>query len=213
MKPRVPRHGILLLLLLLLTTVVPPLHAQETTPDPVAELMAQMSPEAKVGQLVMVTYPGTDVSDDAEILALIRDYRVGSVLLRPKNGNFGASTIDASEMISITNALQRAAWDAASEPAGPAIADPLEPQASPYIPLLLAVQSNDAGVAPTALISGTSLLPTPMAIGATWDPSLAEAAGNALGAELAALGFNLYLGPDLDVMYTPRPGDPADLGT
>ncbi len=216
MKPRASRHGILLLLLLLLLTVVPPLHAQESTPDPVSELMAQMSPEAKVGQLILVTYPGTDVSDESEILTLIREYRVGGVLLRPKNGNFGTATITASDLISTTNALQRAAWDAAQ--AAPAPALPIADEASeflppPYIPLLVGVQSNDAGVAPASLISETSRLPTPMAIGATWDPSLAEATGSVLGTELSALGFNLYLGPDLDVMYTPRPGDPADLGT
>ncbi|MGC9357213.1 MAG: glycoside hydrolase family 3 N-terminal domain-containing protein, partial [Anaerolineae bacterium] len=52
-----------------------------------------------------------------------------------------------------------------------------------------------------------------MALGATWNRALAEATGQVVGQELAVLGFNFYLGPDLDVMYEPLRGDPANLGT
>ena len=38
-----------------------------------------------------------------------------------------------------------------------------------------------------------------MAIGATWNTELAERVGRC-GNELAALGFNLYIGPSLDVL-------------
>ncbi|MGC9469751.1 MAG: glycoside hydrolase family 3 N-terminal domain-containing protein [Anaerolineae bacterium] len=213
MKPRERRHGIVLLLLLVLATVVPPIRAQETPADPVLELMAQMSPEAKVGQLVLVTYPGTDLGGESEIIDLIREYRVGGLLLRPASGNFGTSGIEASDLISITNRFQLVMAEASTPmPVPPSEAVAAE-EASPYVPLLIGLQASDAGLSPFSLIRGTSDVPTPMAIGATWDPSLAEATGAVLGAELAALGVNLYLGPDLDVLGTPRPGDPADLGT
>jgi Beta-glucosidase-related glycosidases len=52
-----------------------------------------------------------------------------------------------------------------------------------------------------------------MAIGATWNPAHAEAVGQIVGKELHALGINLFLGPMLDVVDTPRPGSAADLGT
>ncbi len=213
MKARRRRYGIGCLLLLLFMSVVPPLRAQESPPDPVLELMAQMSPEAKVGQLVLVTYPGDDVGSDAEIVNLIRDYGVGGVVLRARNGNFGAGGIAAGQLISMTNQLQMAAWE-------PRLPSPPFPDGSdaasvpaPYIPLAIGVQAYESGLVPSSLVSGASDLPTPMAIGATWDPALSESVGEVLGRELAALGFNLFLGPNLDVLYTPRPGNPADLGT
>jgi len=212
MKPRVHRHGILLLLLLLFVTVVPPLSAQETVPDPVLELMSHMSPEAKVGQLVMVTYPGTATGDESDIARLIRDYHIGGVLLKPQNGNFGIG-IAPGDFISITNALQTAVWETAPEASVPDVTESGLPQTNPYVPLLVAIQATENGIAPSTLVSGSSALPTQMAIGATWDPELAETVGAVLGRELSALGVNLYLGPDLDVLYTPRPGDPADLDT
>jgi beta-N-acetylhexosaminidase len=51
-----------------------------------------------------------------------------------------------------------------------------------------------------------------MAIGATWDTELARQVGAVLGRELSALGFNLYLGPSLDVVEEPNPAARFDLG-
>jgi beta-N-acetylhexosaminidase len=39
-----------------------------------------------------------------------------------------------------------------------------------------------------------------MAIGAAWDLDLANQVGQVMGSELSTLGFNLYLGPNLDVL-------------
>ncbi len=211
MKPRVYRHGILLLLLLCMT-VVPPLSAQETADDPVLELMSLMSPEAKVGQLVLVTYPGTATGSGSDIARLIRDYHIGGVLLRPQNGNFGVG-ITPGDFVSITNALQTMVWETAQAVPLPAVTESGLLQTTPYVPLLVGIQATENGIAPSTLVNGGSALPTQMAIGATWDPEIAETVGAVLGGELSALGVNLYLGPDLDVLYTPRPGDPADLGT
>jgi beta-N-acetylhexosaminidase len=52
-----------------------------------------------------------------------------------------------------------------------------------------------------------------MAIGATWKPSLAGQVGSVLGSELSALGFNLLLGPSLDVLESPNPSAQIDIGT
>ncbi|NBD34710.1 MAG: hypothetical protein GVY30_01770, partial [Chloroflexi bacterium] len=76
----------------------------------------------------------------------------------------------------------------------------------------IATTASAEGMPITAYISRTTSLPTPMALGAAWDETLAETAGYVMGRELSALGVNLFLGPDLDVMLTPRPGDPSDLG-
>ena len=212
-RPRAGCRGIALLLLVLVcATAVPALQAQEEAADPVLDLMSRMSPEARVGQLVLVTYPDTDVGADSEIAALVRDYHIGGVLMRPQNGNFGTG-IAPGDLVSATNALQQLAWDSALAPALPeAETENLEPNL-PYVPLLIAVQATEDGVAPISYVHGSSSTPTQMAIGATWDRETAETVGAVLGRELSALGINLYLGPDLDVLYVPRPGDPADLGT
>lgn len=51
-----------------------------------------------------------------------------------------------------------------------------------------------------------------MAIGATWNIEMAREVGKILGKELEALGFNLLLGPPLDVLDEPRLIGPGDLG-
>ena len=60
---------------------------------------------------------------------------------------------------------------------------------------------------------GFTPLPSAMALGATWSPSLAEQTGQVVGQELLAAGVNLLLGPTLDVLDVPRPGSKGDLGT
>lgn len=211
MRTRALVHGVLVVLLLL--SVVPPVHAQEVQPDPVVELMDQMSAEAKVGQLVLVSFPGTDVGADTDIAALIRDYAIGGVLLRPENGNFGASRIAPEAMISLTNQLQQLAWESSLKAPVAAPGETDAPQPAPYIPLFIGATASLNRVPVTTFISGTATLPTPMALGAAWDRSLSEMTGNILGQELSAIGVNLFLGPNLDVLYPPRPGDPSDLGT
>jgi hypothetical protein len=51
-----------------------------------------------------------------------------------------------------------------------------------------------------------------MSIGATWNPDLAKQVGAVMGKEMAALGFNLYLGPSLDVIDSPQIDSGEDLG-
>ncbi|HEX9330434.1 MAG TPA: glycoside hydrolase family 3 N-terminal domain-containing protein, partial [Anaerolineales bacterium] len=47
---------------------------------------------------------------------------------------------------------------------------------------------------------------------ATWNTELAQQVGTVLGSELSRLGFNLYLGPSLDVVEAPNPSARIDLG-
>ncbi len=208
MAPRGLWRGVIVLLLLL--TMVPPVAAQTPGNDPVTDIMNMLPARMKIGQLAMVSFPGTSLSNDADIAALITDYALGGVLLRPQNGNFGASRIAASDFISMTNRLQELAW-VSSRGGWESPLDVL-PYQAPYLPLFIAVEPAVEGIAVTSFITGASVLPSSMALGATWNRALAEATGQTVGRELAALGVNFYLGPDLNVSYTPRPGDAADLG-
>ncbi|MGC9357901.1 MAG: hypothetical protein ACP5GX_08545, partial [Anaerolineae bacterium] len=121
MLPQVVWRGALILFLLLAN--VPLVAAQEQDDDPVQEMINQLSTRMKVGQLVMVSFPGTDVGDDSEIARLLRDYGIGGILLRPENGNFGAGFVEASAVLSMTNELQFRSW-----------------QGSRYIPLFMGVE-------------------------------------------------------------------------
>ncbi len=200
-----------LALLLALMLVPPGVSAQEEG-DPVQQIIDAMPPQMRVGQLALVSFPGTDVGLDSEIAALIADYAIGGVILSAENGNFGTQLpAEPTQVLSLTHALQNDAWEASRALMLPSAGGVIPAQA-PYVPLLIAVRSDVGGLPVSTLISGTTPAPTQMALGATWSRPLAEAAGQVMGREMAALGFNLYLGPNLDVLYTPRPGDPADLG-
>jgi len=210
MYARVLRCGILMLFLLLLLVPQIRISAQEPTPnpdaeDPILHLIDQMPTSMKVGQLVLVSFPGTDVQATSEIAVLLRDLGVGGVLLRPQNGNFGSTKITPTDFVSLTNRLQAYAFDASQQFS---IDSP-----APYIPLFVSVESSVESASVMTFVEGASSLPTLLALGATWDRAYAEAAGGVLGRELATIGVNLLLGPELDVLYTPRPGDAADLGT
>ena len=52
------------------------------------QIMEGMSVADKVGQLFLVTFQGNDTSAESDIATLVRDYRVGGVVLLPSNGNF-----------------------------------------------------------------------------------------------------------------------------
>jgi beta-N-acetylhexosaminidase len=199
------------LVLLLVVMIVPPVHAQEQDDDPVRDVIERLPPRRRVGQLVVVSFPGTELGEEAAITGLIQEYGVGGVLLRPSNDNFGASSIDAGDMLSMTNHLQEAAWYSSRTLIGTPT-DVLPYQTS-FLPLFIGIEPQVDGLPVTSFISDTSTLPSPLALGATWNRALSEAAGQVLGRELAVLGINLYLGPNLDVLQTPRPGDVADPGT
>ena len=81
------------------------------------------------------------------------------------------------------------------------------------IPLFTAVSQEGDGYPYTSLRGGFTHLPSNMAVGATWNDAHARAFGMIVGGELEAVGVNLLLGPSLDVLSEPRPGQSGDLGT
>ncbi|MCX7671537.1 MAG: hypothetical protein N2439_15880, partial [Anaerolineae bacterium] len=214
----------------------------------VKAIMERMSPAERVGQLFLVTFEGNDVSAASDIAVLVRDYRVGGVVLRSASGNLrgtpAASPITATltttateptllttpqQIAWLSNALQALAMTpprtlTETRPAAATITPTtgLAPTATSGV-TPIATARPAATVTPTATItatlplthtgiplliglewdgddsplfagsSGFSPLPSAMAIGATWNPALAEAAGQTLGKELQAVGINLCL--------------------
>lgn len=157
-------------------------------------IVARMSPEEKVGQLLMLGFGGTKM--DATIAAFLDDMRPGGVALFSRN-------IDTPEQ------TMRLIRDVRThDPAG--------------VPLFVSVDQEGGNV--VRLKKHATILPSAMALGAAADPELARRFGQALGRDLRLLGFNMNFAPVLDVSSNPnnpvigirsfgsRPKDVGDLG-
>ena len=188
-------------------------HAQEE--DETAQLMEHMSSAAKVGQLFLVTFPGAEVTEEAVITELIRDYHVGGVVLLPGNGNIVNEGDTSAQVATLVGQLQEVAWgmtQPVTETLATEGASKEETPPGPFIPLFIAVSHEGDGMPFTSIVNGMTPLPSEMAIGATWNPAYAETVGQIVGQELRALGINMLLGPSLDVLETPLPASAGDLG-
>ncbi len=210
--------ALIALSVLLITALTSPrgaeaaVHLQTETPPPdIQALLERMTPEERVGQLFLVTFTGNEVTPESPIYDLIVNYHIGGVVLLASNDNFVAAPQTVSEAYRLIHDLQQAEWEGSFLAVDEAVAGPERRRT--YIPLFIGISQEGDGYPYDQLLSGVTPLPSAMAIGATWQPDLARQAGETLGAELAALGFNLYLGPSLDVLETPRPTSPGDPGT
>ena len=58
--------------------------------------------------------------------------------------------------------------------------------------------------------AGKTAFPNAQAVAASWDRALAERFGSAIGAEAAGKGFNLTLGPTVNILRTPKWGRAAE---
>lgn len=178
----------------LLTPLILPAHAQES--DPVAERLAAMSPEERVGQLFIVTFLGRDPTPESDVARLIVEDKVGGVVLLASNGNVSNEGDTPGDVLRLTNALQGLALSTEG----------------PGVPIFVAVDHEGDGYPYTRITNGLTPLPNPMAIGATWRPDFARRAGEIAGRELSAMGINLLLGPVLDVLNVPRLSGRGDVG-
>jgi beta-N-acetylhexosaminidase len=170
-------------------------------------MLASMTPEERVGQLFLVTFQGTDAHDQTHIYDLIANHHVGGVVLLARNDNFLPGPDTISSAYQLIKSLQTLEAEAAAK----AEAD-IQSDDRAYVPLFIGISQEGDGAPHDQILSGLTPLPNPMAIGATWKTELAEQVGAIAGRELSALGFNLYLGPSLDVVETPNPSVQIDLG-
>lgn len=177
-------------------------RAQSDAGTQAATLLARMTPEEKIGQLFLVTFEDSSLKPDAAILDLISTRHIGGVILQADNDNFIDGADALTQAAGLISTLQTAEWEDAQQSSG----------ANQYVPLLIGV-SQEGDLAPyDQFFSGVTTLPSQMALGATWNTSLAEHTGEVLGKELSTLGINLLLGPSLDVMDEPHTDGREDLG-
>jgi beta-N-acetylhexosaminidase len=142
--------------------------------DRVDSLLSSLSLEARVGQVMMVGFIGTEVDEGVE--ALVRGRQVGGVCL------FKHNIQDAEQVARLNDGLRRLLID--------------------HIPPFLALDQEGGNV--VRVRDQVVVLPSNMALGATRSAELAYAAGRAQGQDLVRLGFNMNLAPVLDVNLNPH---------
>ena len=180
--------------------------------DPVenaSQLMAEMTPEERVGQLFLVTFNGPTVEQNSQILDLIANYHIGGVVLLVSNDNFVAAPDTLTSAYNLLAQLQSAGWQniqpvqSATEAGTPIPTPTITSTSFNYIPLFIGISQYGDGYPDDQILGGLTPLPDLMALGATWNPGLAEQVGTVAGQELSEIGFNLYFGPSLDVLESP----------
>jgi beta-N-acetylhexosaminidase len=154
---------------------LPPAPPEGVMPAPPAvdALLARMTVEDKVGQLMMVGFAGKAV--DESITQLVRGYRVGGVCV------FGRNIQSAAQIGKLNDEVRALLADA--------------------VPPFIAVDQEGGNV--VRISDGNLVLPGNMVLGAARSPALAYEAGLAQGEDLRRLGFNMNLAPVLDVNSNP----------
>jgi beta-N-acetylhexosaminidase len=141
-------------------------------------LLARMTLEQKVGQLLMIGFGGTEV--DGTVARLLDESKAGGVAL------FSRNIVSPTQTAALVRGVR------AHDPRVGGV----------RIPTFVAVDQEGGNV--VRLKSMATVLPTAMALGATDDATLARRVGQALGRDLVAWGFNMNLAPVLDVNSNPK---------
>lgn len=161
-----------------------------------------MTPEEKIGQLFIVTFQGTDISEESQIYDLIVNQNIGGVILQADHDNFTDNTLEDSR--ALINQLQTIKWETTQ--------NNTSGNDATYIPLFIGLSQEGDGSPTDQILSGMTSIPSQMMIGATWNTQQALTVGKALGSDLSQLGINLFIGPSLDVLESPGVEGGEDLG-
>lgn len=140
--------------------------------EQVDQVFSAMTDEQKVGQLLVIGIPGTEV--DATTLQMIQTYHIGGVTLFDRN-------MDNPRQVAIlTNELQKVAL-----------------QNHDQLPLFMAVDQEGGQV--LRMSGKVSPVPSQWEIGSSKDPQQANLWAKRTGIELKAMGFNVNFAPTVDV--------------
>lgn len=203
--------SILLLLLGSTTTVYAKgENAQNTNAQKAQQLLTRMTPEEKIGQLFLITFEGDEIPEESELALLLDEYQVGGVILSRSDNNFIGPENTVQNAFNLTSTIQRKAWQTSL--IGYTNED-MEQVSRNYVPLFIGISQDGDSYPFDQILSGLTTLPNQMALGAAFSAELAQSSGELLGRELKALGFNLVLGPSLDVLDENYTESNASLGT
>src|SRR5688572_21290287 len=153
-----------------------PILTPSSTPN-TTTLLASMTTDQKVGQLMLIGFDGTVVN--AELRRMITDYHIGGVILFARN-------VQSPEQVAhLTNELQNIALES-GQPG-----------------LFVAIDQEGGRVARLTEDTGFTEFPSAMALTATGNPENARRMAAAMAAEMRAVGINVDFAPDLDVSNNP----------
>ncbi|HKV56902.1 MAG TPA: glycoside hydrolase family 3 N-terminal domain-containing protein, partial [Ktedonobacteraceae bacterium] len=143
------------------------------------DIIQNMTLDQKLGQMMIVQFLGPTYSPD--ISAMINQYNVGAALLFTANNNIMSKT-------QLTGLISQMQHDSTHN----------------GIPLAVAIDQEGGYVDRLVALDGAR--PSATSIGATNDPSKAQAEGVLDASDLASYGFNLNLAPVVDVntVYNPQ---------
>ena len=128
---------------------------------------------------------------------MITRHHIGGVILTRANDNISWGSDSLKQVSQLNKAVQQSEWEAAQSTVSNLNGIGFSPQ---YIPMLIGISQEGNNYPNDQILQGVTSLPSLMSVGATWNPTMAEQVGAVMGKELAALGFNLYFGPSLDVV-------------
>jgi beta-N-acetylhexosaminidase len=193
-------HLVLILLLLTAGSVgqAAPASQTQSYSDMALELLEKLTPEERVGQLFLVTFDGVDAGPRSEMQQLISKHHVGGVILKRDNDNFLALDQTVPFTQDLIRQLQNHAISVSQQDQTDEFGTDFR---FTFVPLFVGASQEGNGYPNDQIISSDiTQLPSQMTIGATWQPDIARQVGFVLGSELSSLGFNLLLGPSLDVL-------------
>ncbi|MFZ1872638.1 MAG: beta-N-acetylhexosaminidase [Chania sp.] len=154
-------------------------NSQEEPQTSAEQMVTQMSPREKIGQVLMLDVRnwGKNAAGEpegvtvlpTELAKAINDYRLGSVIL------FRENFINTPQSYQLIQDLQKASYQ---------------------LPLLISTDQEGGYV--TRLREGTEM-PGNMALAATRDANMARHVGEVHGSELNALGVNINFAPVVDI--------------
>lgn len=153
--------------------------APSLTPPPSVDidaLVAQMSLEEKVGQMILSGVPGKQLTAEAE--NLIRRYAISGIVY------FGPNAQSPGQVLALSQDLQRVAANSGRG-----------------VPLFIAIDHEGGRI--FRFSEGLTHFPSPMALGAANFSDLTYQVGAASAQELISVGINVNLAPVLDVNDEP----------
>jgi beta-N-acetylhexosaminidase len=175
--PRTQHAGrTLVLAVALLASLIP----QSTLPQeatPVADVVASMPLEVKIGQMILAGVQDETVGEDSR--HIIKDLQIGNTILMGRNFD------SPEQVLRLTQDLQDLAMGANG------------------VPLLIGTDQEGGLVQRANYYAGFTPMPPAQLVGSAEDSALAEEYGRMVGEELSAVGISIDFAPVLDVNDNP----------
>lgn len=158
--------------------------------EPVQVWIEQLSPRERIAQLMIIPVTGRESIDSGTFHDLVVNYGIGGVIIQNSPETEPFEPVTAATLREFLSSLQALV---------------LMPSDNDLtgLPLITAMPLTTADGSVLRLVQDSSSLPSPMTMGATWQPTIAAQVGEQIGQEAKSLGINLLIGPNAS-LYNPE---------